>query len=113
LVFLKRQSDLKHPTTMHFKIIHTMIEVTFPSSIVFYMMYVYKMHSFIESPIVLVYFLFIILSVLHLDYRVSLFTGFYAALMYAAITYYGYNYVESSPLYTPHAEVPLPTWLPI
>jgi adenylate cyclase len=89
-----------HRTTLSFKIINTMIEVSFPSSIVFYMMYVYNMHSFIESPVVLVYFLFIILSVLHLDYRVSLFTGFYAALLYAAITYYGYNHVDSPPAYT-------------
>jgi adenylate cyclase len=103
LVYLKRQSDLRHRTTISFKIIHTMIEVTFPSSIVFYMMYMYKMNSFIESPVVLVYFLFIILSVLHLDYRVSLFTGVCAALMYAGITYYGYNHIESSRLYSTHA----------
>ena len=99
LVFLRRQSDMKCRTTLGFKIIHTLIEVSFPSIILFYMMYQYNMHSFIESPVSLIYFLFIILSVLHLDFRVSLFTGFYAAVMYSAITYYAFNYLDASPIY--------------
>jgi adenylate cyclase len=52
------------------------------------------MLSFIESPVTLTYFLLIIFSVLHLDFRVSLFTGFFAAAVYTAITYYGFHYAE-------------------
>jgi adenylate cyclase len=97
LIFLKRQSDNKCKTTLSFKIIHTLIEVSFPSMIIFYMLYNYNMLSFLDSPVSLVYFLFIILSVLHLDHRVSLFTGFYAAAIYAAVTYYGFNHLDIAP----------------
>jgi adenylate cyclase len=97
LIFLKRQSDNKCKTTLTFKIIHTMIEVSFPSAIIFYMLYNYNMLSFIDSPVSLIYFLFITLSVLHLDHRVSIFTGLYSALVYSVIIYYGFNYLEVSP----------------
>lgn len=96
LIFLKRQSDNKCKTTLTFKIIHTLIEVSFPSAIIFYMLYNYNMLSFIDSPVALIYFLFIILSVLHLDHRVSFFTGVYSAVMYSAVVYYGFNHLDVS-----------------
>ena len=34
-----------------------------------------KMLSFIDTPVMLVYFLLITLSILHLDYRINIFAG--------------------------------------
>lgn len=97
LIFLKRQTDAKCKTTFAFKIIHTLIEVSFPSMALFYMLYNYSMLSFLDSPVSLLYFLFIILSILHLDHRVSMFTGIYSAIVYAAIVYYGFNHLNIPP----------------
>ena len=56
-------------------IVHTMIEISFPTAIMFLMVSQLKMVSFVDSPVFVLYFLFIILSILHLDFRVSIFAG--------------------------------------
>ena len=92
LLYIKRKIRKTRKTSLSFKVIHSMIEVTFPSLIMFF--YVDRIHmlSFLESPVPLTYFLFIILSVLHLDYRVSLLTGALAALQFVLIVYYGFHH---------------------
>lgn len=76
-----------------FRVIHSLIEITFPSMLIFYMVDVQQQLIFLDSPIFLLYFLFVIISVLHLDFRLSFFTAFWAAVQYIAITYYGYTHV--------------------
>jgi adenylate cyclase len=44
------------------------------------------------------YFLFIILSVLHLDFKLSFFTGLLAAVEFAAIVYFGFHAAETEAL---------------
>lgn len=99
LFYLRSKIFQEQKATTAFKFIHTVIEISIPSAVIFYMMHNYQMLSFLESPVSLVYFLFIILSILHVDYRVSLFTGVLAALHYAALTYYGFNYVDAPEQY--------------
>ena len=89
-----------------YKYVHTMIEISFPTAIMFLMVYDLKMVSFIDSPVFVLYFLFIILSVLHLDFRVSIFAGAFAAVQYAFLVYFGFHYVgleEGYPPSTPEA----------
>jgi adenylate cyclase len=74
-----------------FRLFHTLVEVTFPSMLIVYMVDVKHQLLFIDSPIFLMYFLFIIISVLHLDFRLSFFTSLLAAVQYAAIVFYGYR----------------------
>lgn len=81
-----------------FRVIHTLIEITFPSMLIFYMVDVQQQLIFLDSPIFLLYFLFVIISVLHLDFRLSFFTAFWAAVQYIAITYYGYTHVVDDAL---------------
>jgi len=88
-------------TSYLYKYVHTMIEISFPTAIMFLMVSDLKMVSFVDSPVFVLYFLFIILSILHLDFRVSIFAGAFAALQYAVLIYYGFHYVGLEEAYTP------------
>ena len=88
-------------TSHLYKYVHTMIEISFPTAIMFLMVSDLKMVSFVDSPVFVLYFLFIILSILHLDFRVSIFAGAFAALQYAVLIYYGFHYVELEEAYAP------------
>jgi len=65
-----------------------------------YMMVELKMLSFLDSPVALIYFLFIILSVLHLDFKVNIFAGTFAGLQYVLVVYYAYHYIDSTHTYS-------------
>ncbi|HZB12659.1 MAG TPA: adenylate/guanylate cyclase domain-containing protein [Chryseolinea sp.] len=91
LQYLKRKLRDGSETPRWYKYVHTMIEITFPSAIIFFMLSELKMISAIDSPVFLLYFLFIILSILHLDFSVSIFAGTFAAIHYAFLTYYAFH----------------------
>ena len=97
--YLKKKLRLGYSTSLRYKFIHTMIEISFPSTIMFFMMGQLKVLSIIDSPVLLTYFLLIILSVLHLDFRVNIFAGIFAGLQYSGIIYYGFEYVSTSSNY--------------
>ena len=80
-----------------FRFAHTLIEVSFPSLLTLYMVDWREQLLFIDSPIIFVYFLFIILSVLHLEFKLSVFTAFLATSQYCFTVYYGYNIVNLPP----------------
>lgn len=101
LLYLKRKFVAGQKTTLSFKLVHTVVETAFPTAIVVYMIWTYKMLIFLDSPATLVYFLFIVLSVLHLDFRVNIFAGVLSAVQYVAIVYYGYHYVDVPAGYWP------------
>ena len=94
LQYLKRTVRRSAVASTQFKYLHTMIEISFPTLMILYMMTVLKMLSFLDSPVGLIFFLFIILSILHLDFKVSIFAGCFAALQYVFLTYYGFNHVD-------------------
>lgn len=80
-----------HRVSETFRFIHTLIEISFPSMLMLYMVDIQHQLLFIDSPIFLLYFLFIIISVLHLDFKLSFFTALLAAIQYGVIIYYGYK----------------------
>lgn len=84
----------KH-VSLSFKFVHSLIEVTFPSLLMFYMVDVKDMLIFLDSPIIFLYGLFIILSVLHLDFKVNVLVGVLAAVQYAAIVFYGFHFANT------------------
>ena len=86
LQYLKAKLNDGSETPRWYKYIHTMIEISFPSAIIFLMLSQLKMISSLESPVFLLYFLFIILSILHLDFSVSIFAGTFAAIQYGFLT---------------------------
>lgn len=99
LLYLKSRVRSDAVASTRFKYLHTMIEISFPSLMIFYMMRELKMLSFLDSPVALIYFLFVILSILHLDFRVSIFAGGFAALQYIFLTNYGFSHVDYTETY--------------
>jgi adenylate cyclase len=91
LQYLKGKLRNGSGTPRLYKYAHTMIEISFPTAIMFLMMSQLKMLSYLDSPVFLLYFLFIILSILHLDFRVSIFAGTFAAIQYIFLIYYGFH----------------------
>ncbi len=74
-----------------FKLLHSMVEISLVSLLIFYMADIQKMEIFLDSPLKLVYYLFLILSVLHLEKSVSLFTAILAAAQFAFISFYTFH----------------------
>jgi adenylate cyclase len=91
--FLKKRMTSVRPPALRYKVTQTIIEITFPSFIMMFIMGDIKMLSFIDTPVMLVYFLLITLSILHLDYRVNIFAGLLAAIEYAGVVYYAFHSV--------------------
>jgi len=92
-----RTRNLHVSTT--FKVINAQVEVVLLSALIFYMVDVKDMRAFLDSPVVLLYFLFLILSVLHLDFKISILTGLCAAGQYSLIVWYGFHVADSLPSY--------------
>ncbi len=80
-----------------FRYVHTLIEVSLPSLLMFYMVDVNNQLLYIDSPVVFIYSLFITLSVLHLDFNLSFVTAILAAAEYSFIVYYGFNVADTDP----------------
>ncbi|MGE0589178.1 MAG: adenylate/guanylate cyclase domain-containing protein [Cyclobacteriaceae bacterium] len=74
-----------------FKVVQTTIEITYMGLLILYLVDIKNIYQFIDSPIQFIYFFFIILSILHLDYRLSLLAGALAAFQFGGIIYYAYN----------------------
>lgn len=80
----------------HFRYVHTLIEISFPSVLMLYMVNINNQIAFIDSPVVFIYPLFITLSVLHLDFRLSVLTAVIASIEYSIIIYYGFHHADSA-----------------
>ena len=74
-----------------FKIIHSLVEVSILSLLIFYMVGIKRMVIFLDSPLNLLYYLFLILSVLHLDKKISLLTGILGAIQYGINIWYSFH----------------------
>jgi adenylate cyclase len=96
LLYLKAKLKYARAVSLRFKLVNTFIEVTYPTIFILYSMYHQKILFVIDSPLTLLYFLFIILSILHLDFKINILAGILAACQYIFITYYGYNILEAT-----------------
>jgi adenylate cyclase len=81
-----------------FKITHSLIEVSLVSLIILYMVVIKNRAIYLDSPLFLLYYFFLILSVLHMDLKISLLTGVSGALQFSFITWYSFHI--SRPGYT-------------
>jgi len=84
------------------KFAYTLIEISFPSLFIFYMVDVKHMLTALDSPVMMMYFIFIIFSTLHLDFKLSVLTGTLAAVEYTLIIYYGYHHKVIDGDYVPN-----------
>ncbi len=65
-----------------FQIINTTIETSIPTFILFFASYSLPYQYILDSPVVFMYFVFIILSSLRLNFKLCIYTGFVAASEY-------------------------------
>jgi adenylate cyclase len=81
----------KMGSSLAFKITHSLIEVSLVSVIIFYMVAIEKRVIYLDSPLFLLYYFFLILSVLHMDLKMSLLTGISGAVQFSFITWYSFH----------------------
>ena len=81
-VYIRRCLRKMKPVSEVFMIINVIVENSFPTFIV--AAFVLNVDSMLIyfSPFLFVYFLFIVLSILHLDFRLSVFSGLVAAIQF-------------------------------
>jgi len=77
-----------------FKFGYILIEISFPSLLMLYMIEADGFLLSIDSPVVILYFLVIILSTLHLNFSLCLFTALLASIEYAALVYFKFHYTS-------------------
>jgi adenylate cyclase len=71
-------------------------EICLPSIIIFYVAKEYTFYNVLRSPAVFIYFIFIILSTLRLNFKISFFCGLLAALSYASFSTFLYGHFNTS-----------------
>lgn len=79
----------RNPLPLQF--INAGFEICLPSLIIFYVAKEYPFYNVLQSPAVFVYFIFIILSTLRLNFSLSVFCGALASLSYAAFSIFLYD----------------------
>lgn len=101
LLWIKKQSALGRKISFRFKVIQTTVEISYMGLLMLYIIDVKNVYQFIDSPIQFLYFLFIILSILHLDFRICLLCGVLACVQFGGIIYYAYHYAGIPARYMP------------
>jgi len=79
------------------KVVMLVAEYAYPFLLFLYLAFTHQPFAFLQSPVASVYFVFITLSVLHLDFRLSLIGGAVAALQYGFITWYSFHIASQLP----------------
>lgn len=95
LARIKRYLKHNQPVPRIFKVINVMDEISFISALLFILIYYSQQDAFLDSPVYVMYFVFLILSALHLDFRLSILMGVVAAVQYVLIANYAHYFVES------------------
>jgi adenylate cyclase len=71
------------------------IEISLPSIVILCIAKEYPFYNVLKSPAVFIYFIFIILSTLRLNFKISFFCGLLAALSYAGFSLFLYDHFNS------------------
>ncbi len=88
---LKNKMRKKQRISTGLKILSTFIEVSLPSAILAHGIFSAGVPLLVDSPFNYLYFLFIILSILHLDFRVSILSGIIASLEFSLIVHFAFK----------------------
>ncbi len=78
------------------KVGNIIIEATFPSFLLFLLCYLEQTVIFLDSPLMLFYFILIVLSALNMDYRLSLITGLVSTFGYFFVTVWAINTFDTN-----------------
>ncbi|MBA3647057.1 MAG: adenylate/guanylate cyclase domain-containing protein [Chitinophagales bacterium] len=80
--YVKKCIQQKKPVSISFQIINLIAESSFPTLMMLLLLTRMNTIVLLSTPFTLLYFLFIVLSTLHLEFRLSVLTGFVAAAGY-------------------------------
>ncbi|MCP5498536.1 MAG: adenylate/guanylate cyclase domain-containing protein [Leptospiraceae bacterium] len=78
----KHFQRIQKPIPLFGRIMNTLLEISFPTLIVISLKNIYPAEYLLATPPTYLYFIFIILSTLRLDFFISFFTGIFASLHY-------------------------------
>ncbi|HET9486561.1 MAG TPA: adenylate/guanylate cyclase domain-containing protein [Chryseosolibacter sp.] len=84
-----RKRNLRLP--LFFRYIYSLIEISFPTLLMYYQVLIAHRPDFLDSPLFIFYFLIIFLSALHIDYVLSFIMGMVGAGEYALIVFFAYE----------------------
>ncbi|MBS1597932.1 MAG: adenylate/guanylate cyclase domain-containing protein [Bacteroidetes bacterium] len=90
---LIKRKKIQIPTYKRY--LNTAIEISLPSVVIMVVAKQYPSFDILQSPAVMIYFIFIILSTLRLDFTLSLFCGALACCSYVLISIFIYNHFTS------------------
>jgi len=88
---VKYSSKEKETIPTSLKIINVVIESSFPCILFFLLILVEWSPVFLDSPLLIIYFILIVLSSLHLDVKLGILTGFLTALGYLLVSIWAIN----------------------
>jgi len=97
LIHINRRIKAKRkriPLSLQF--INAALEICLPSFIILYVAKVYTFYNVLQSPAIFIYFIFIILSTLRLNFTLSFVCGLLAALSYASFSYFLYDHFNTN-----------------
>lgn len=89
--FLKKRIKNEKPIKSIYRFVNVFFETSIPTVMMLVVGIVQESNIIILTPAPYVYFIFIILSILSLDFRLSLFTGITAAVEYIILVFYLLN----------------------
>jgi adenylate cyclase len=81
---------------LYLQYINAIIEICLPSLIILYVAKEYRFYNVLQSPAVFIYFIFIILSTLRLNFTLSFFCGLLAALSYVSFSFFLYDHFNTN-----------------
>ena len=94
-LFLKKKFTVRRTLKPSYRYLNILIECTFPSLIILIIIFFWRNDAGLYSPVIMLYFIMIILSTLSLDFRISLFSGVVCAVEYWVIVFLIANNYES------------------
>ena len=95
LRYIRQRQKNEKSIPAYFRILNVLDEVTFPSILLAIFIFGEQNPAFLDSPISFIYYILIVLSALHLDFRLSLLTGVAAGVQYCLITWWALDLLQS------------------
>jgi len=89
-----RTKGKRIPLVMQY--LNTAFEICLPSLIILYVAGQHLFYNVLQSPVILIYFLFIILSTLRLNFGLSFFCGLLAAVSYSVFSIFLYGHFNTN-----------------
>jgi adenylate cyclase len=97
LFYINRRIKLNRKRIpLYLQYINAGFEICLPSLIILYAAKAYSFYNVLQSPAIFIYFIFIILSTLRLNFTLSFFFGLIAGLSYGSFSFFLYGHFNSN-----------------